>query len=315
MALRIQQALVTGGAGFIGSHIAEALVHAGCRVTVLDNLSSGHLENLQGVKDKINFIKGDIRNGADVAAAIKNCDTVFHQAAVVSVTQTVSDPVGSAEVNGLGTLRVLDAARLNGVGRMVLASSSAVYGDDPQLPKAESMKAGPLSPYAVQKLTNEYDARLYHRLYGLETVCLRYFNVYGPRQDPSSPYSGVISIFMKRAAADAAPVIYGNGGQTRDFVYVGDVVQANLLAARSTAAAGLTFNVGTGAAIEIKALWEKISRLAQCRRAPRYQEPRQGDIVHSLADIGRARQQLNFKPSVRFDEGLEQTYRWYNLNT
>ena len=311
MTFRIQQALVTGGAGFIGSHITEALINQGCRVTVLDNLSSGHLKNLDGLKEKITLIKGDIRNDDDLAGAVKNCDTIFHQAAVVSVTQTVSDPVGSAEVNELGTLKVLEAARRNGVGRMVLASSSAVYGDDPRLPKVESLDTCPLSPYAVQKLTNEYYAQLYHRLYGLETVCLRYFNVYGPRQDPSSPYSGVISIFMNRAAADSAPMIYGDGHQTRDFVFVGDVVQANLLAACSRGAFGLAFNVGTGVAIEINALWQKISDLARCNRSPVYAESRQGDIVHSLAGIEQAREQLNFNPSVSFNEGLERTYRWY----
>ncbi len=311
MTHRITRALVTGGAGFIGSHLTEALVLRGCRVTVLDNLSSGNLENLDGMKDRLTFIEGDIQDPQIVAEACKGCDTVFHHAAVVSVTKTVDDPVGSARINDLGTLNVLDAARRQGVGRMVLASSSAVYGDDPQLPKIESMPPNPLSPYAVQKRTNEQYARLYHRLYGVDTVCLRYFNVYGPRQDPSSPYSGVISIFMRCAADDSAPIIYGDGRQTRDFVNVLDVVQANLLAAQNGQAPGRVFNVGTSDSIAIDALWAKISRLAGCRKSPTYGPAREGDIVHSLAGIQKARENLGYGPSITFDRGLEQTYAWY----
>ncbi|MEJ2038421.1 MAG: NAD-dependent epimerase/dehydratase family protein, partial [Desulfosarcinaceae bacterium] len=208
MQLPFSKALVTGGAGFIGSHLAEALVQGGCEVIVVDNLSSGHEHNLEGFRDRINFVHGDIRDGEALAGLCQGCDLVFHQAAVVSVTKTVEDPVASTLVNDIGTLQVLDAARRSGVKRVVLASSSAVYGDDPQLPKVESMLPRPQSPYAVQKLTNEHYARLYHGLYGLETVCLRYFNVFGPRQDPSSPYSGVISIFMTKAARAESPVIY-----------------------------------------------------------------------------------------------------------
>jgi nucleoside-diphosphate-sugar epimerase len=203
----------------------------GCAVTVLDNLTTGHLKNLASVKHLIDFVQGDIQDSDVLAKITMHCDAIFHQAAVVSVTQTVKDPVGSAQVNELGTIRVLEAARRNHVRRVVLASSSAVYGDAPQLPKTESMIPAPMSPYAVQKLTNEYYAALFHRLYGVETVCLRYFNVYGPRQDPSSPYSGVISIFMMRGRDGQAPLIHGDGRQTRDFIYVQDVIQANLLAA------------------------------------------------------------------------------------
>jgi nucleoside-diphosphate-sugar epimerase len=309
-----QKALITGGAGFIGSHIADALVQQGFEVIILDNLSSGHVENLEAVKDAVTFIKGDIQDEEALATAAAGCRVIFHQAAVVSVTKTVSEPVGSALVNDLGTLKVLDAARRSGVGRVVLASSSAVYGDDPQLPKVESMTARPLSPYAVQKLTNEYYALLYKRLYGLETVCLRYFNVYGPRQDPCSPYSGVISVFMQRAAGGRSPVIYGDGHQTRDFVFVKDVVQANLLAAGHEGAAGQVFNVGTGDAIEINALWDKIAGLAQCRLKAAHADPRPGDIIHSLAGIHKIRDCLRFRPSVTFDEGLSQTFAWYRQN-
>ena len=311
MANAINKALITGGAGFIGSHIAEALVQRGCAVTILDNLASGHLDNLDPVKDIITFIRGDIQDENTLADAVKGCDVVFHQAAVVSVTKTVAEPVSSTAVNDLGTLKVLEAARRNNVKRVVLASSSAVYGDDPQLPKIESMVAHPLSPYAVQKLTNELYAFLYHRLYGLETVCLRYFNVYGPRQDPSSPYSGVISIFMTRASSGSAPVIYGDGHQTRDFVFVRDVAIANILAASSESAPGQVFNVGSSDSIEINTLWYKIARLAQCEAEPEYMDARAGDIVHSLAGIQKARDRLGFNPSMPFDEGLAQTFAWY----
>ena len=309
-----KKALITGGAGFIGSHIAEELVHRGIQVTVLDNLSSGHPENLAEIKNNLTFVQGDIQDEKVLAHVTKGIDVVFHQAAVVSVTRTVAEPVSSGAINDLGTLKVLEAARGNRVRRVVLASSSAVYGDDPQLPKIESMVPHPLSPYAVQKLTNEYYASLYCRLYGLETVCLRYFNVYGPRQDPSSPYSGVISIFMTRAAASAAPMIYGDGHQTRDFIFVKDVVQANLLAAARLEAAGQVFNVGTSDSIEINRLWDNIAKLSSSRLKPQYLEARPGDIIHSLAGIQKIKDRLGFQPSMSFDEGLSQTFAWYKLN-
>lgn len=311
MAHAIGKALVTGGAGFIGSHIAQVLVQRGCEVTILDNLTSGHLDNLDAVMDAITFIEGDIRDETILARVTKGCDVVFHQAAVVSVTQTVQQPVVSATINDLGTLKVLDAARLNKVRRFVLASSSAVYGDDPQLPKIESMRPNPMSPYAAHKLTNESYANIFYRLYGMETVCLRYFNVYGPRQDPSSPYSGVISIFMTRASNDTQPIIYGDGHQTRDFIYVQDVVRANLLAAECQEAKGQVFNVGSGVSVDINTLWKKISQLAHCGVTPRYENARPGDIIHSLAGIQKARQSLGFEPSVSLDDGLAQTISWY----
>ena len=230
---KMKKALVTGGAGFIGSHLVDALLSDGCQVVVLDNLSTGRLSNLEHVIDKISFHKGDIRDRETLANAVKDCEVVFHQAAMVSVPRTVEDPLGSAMINEIGTLLVLEAARKHHVKRVVLASSSAVYGDDPDLPKMEKMVVKPLSPYAVQKLTGEYYANIYYDLYGLETSCLRYFNVYGPRQDPSSPYSGVISIFMSRALSQKSPVIYGDGNQYRDFIFVNDVVRANLLAAKT----------------------------------------------------------------------------------
>lgn len=314
MSIEMKNVLITGGAGFIGSHIAEALVAQGCHVTVIDNLASGHLKNLNGMNDRIQFVEGDIRDEELLSRVTKGCDVVFHQAAVVSVTQTVAEPVSSTDVNDMGTLKVLDAARKNDVKRVVLASSSAVYGDDTQSPKVESMTPKPLSPYAVQKLTNEFYANLYFRLYGLETVCLRYFNVYGPRQDPSSPYSGVISIFMQKAAGASVPTIYGDGQQTRDFVFVKDVVKANILAATSVDAPGQAFNVGTGVTISIKDLWYNISGLNSYEADPEYAEARPGDIVDSLASIQKATERMGFKPSVSLNDGLSQTFSWYQKN-
>jgi nucleoside-diphosphate-sugar epimerase len=307
----IKHALVTGGAGFIGSHLAESLVTQGVRVTVLDNLSTGHRRNIAHLLENIAFIEGDIRDANVLDRAMQSCDVVFHEAAVVSVTQSVQDPSHSCDVNDLGTVRVLDACRKNGVRRVVMASSSAVYGDEPSLPKTEKMTPRPLTPYAVQKLTNEYYASIFGQLYGLETACLRYFNVYGPRQDPSSPYSGVISIFMTRATSGETPVIYGDGSQSRDFVSVHDVVHANLMAAMRDEAVGKVFNVGTGHAIRIDALWSLIGDLAGSGAAPQFGAPRQGDILHSVADISHIRQALGFTPRVDLRQGLEDTLWWY----
>jgi UDP-glucose 4-epimerase len=308
---KISHALVTGGAGFIGSHLVDELTADGCRVRVLDNLSTGHRRNLAHLGDRIDFVEGDIRDDGLLDRVVKGCDVVFHHAAVVSVTQTVQDPAHSCEVNDLGTVRVLDASRRNGVRRVVMASSSAVYGDDPHLPKTEDMAPMPLSPYAVQKLTGEFYASVFRELYGLETVCLRYFNVFGPRQDPSSPYSGVISIFMAKAAAGQAPTIYGDGGQSRDFVYVKDVVHANLLAATKVAAAGKVFNVGTGTFIRIHDLWKLIGELSNVKIDPVFDDPRTGDIRESVSDIGRIGKSLGFRPQVALRQGLSDTLSWY----
>jgi len=307
----IKHALVTGGAGFIGSHLVDALIRQGARVTVIDNLSTGHRENLQAAGSGLDFHEGDIRDRDLLKKLMNGVEVVFHQAAVVSVPLSVAQPMASAEVNEMGTLTVLETARQAGCRRVVLASSSAVYGDDPQLPKREAMKLRPLSPYAVQKLVGEYYAALYGTLYGLEAVCLRYFNVFGPRQDPSSPYSGVISIFMDRAVAGRAPVIYGDGEQTRDFVYVQDVVAANLRAATEKAAAGQVFNIGTGRTITVNSLWQSVAKLAGIALSPEYQAARDGDILHSVAAIDAARRLLGFAPKVRFEDGLADTYNWY----
>lgn len=314
MRRKIRKAMITGGAGFIGSHIADALIKENVEVVVFDNLSSGNLKNLEHVKEKIEFVKGDIRDLDALARALEGCDTVFHQAAVVSVTKTVENPVDSSEVNDMGTLKVLEASRQNNVKRVVLASSSAVYGDDPRLPKVEDMVPKPLSPYAVQKLTGELYAAMYMDLYGLETVFLRYFNVFGPRQDPSSPYSGVISIFMTKANNKEQPTIFGDGNQTRDFVYVKDVVNANLLAASEADAVGQAFNVGTGRYITIKALWDLVCKLAGIGVSASYADPRPGDILESFSDIGKAENLMGFKPLFTFEKGLKETFKWYDVS-
>ena len=308
---KIKKAFVTGGAGFIGSHLVDSLLSNGCQVVVLDDLSTGRISNLEHIRDKISFYKGDIRDRETLDTAVKDCEVIFHLAAVVSVPQTVEDPVGSAMVNEIGTLSVLESARKNNVKRVVLASSCAVYGDNPELPKNENMIQKPLSPYAVQKLTGEYYARLYNDLYGLETVCLRYFNVYGPRQDPTSPYSGVISIFMSKAVSKEAPVIYGSGKQYRDFVFVDDVVKANLFAAIAEGASGKVFNIGTGRYVTIKKLWKMMCDLCSLNIKPEYKPPRDGDITESAANINQAKTVLGFNPEHSFEKGLKITFDWY----
>lgn len=307
----IKKALVTGGAGFIGSHLVDALVQQGCTVRVLDNLSGGSLANIAHQKNHIEFVKGDIRDPDMLGRMAAECDIIFHQAAVVSVPQTVADPMSSAAVNDTGTLTVLETARQAAVKRVVLASSCAVYGDEPEIPKHEEMRLKPRSPYAVQKLTNELYAGLYAELYGLETVCLRYFNVFGPRQDPSSPYSGVISIFLTRASKGERPVIYGDGSQYRDFVFVKDVVQANLKAATADTVSGEVFNVGTGHFVRIQELWQRVTELAAIDLSPEYAPLRRGDILESVADIQKTSQRLGFKPAYPFSDGLRITYDWY----
>jgi len=314
MTVSFKKALVTGGAGFIGSHLTEDLVAKGCRVTVLDNFSSGRRTNLNRVADDIDLIEGDIRDLQAVERAAQGCEVIFHLAAVVSVPQTVAQPLDSAMVNGQGTLHVLEAARSAGSGSVVLASSSAVYGDDPGLPKRENMIPKPPSPYAVQKITGEYYARVYHELYGIDTASLRFFNVFGPRQDPSSPYSGVISIFMSKAVARTGPIIYGDGTQSRDFVYVSDVVRALIGAAATKAAAGRSINVGTGTSIDINRLWRTIAGMAGLSIVPRYDPPRAGDIIASVAAVDTAESLLGFKAEVSLEDGLERTFRWYGAS-
>jgi nucleoside-diphosphate-sugar epimerase len=312
MKLSFKKALVTGGAGFIGSHLVEVLVSGKCKVTVVDNLSSGNLSNIEPLKDRITFYEGDIRQMDVLKKAARDCDVIFHLAAVVSVPQTVDNPVESAEINDIGTLNVFEAARSQNVRRIVFSSSCAVYGDDPELPKTEDMNPKPTSPYAVQKLSAEHYARIYDELYGLESVCLRYFNVFGPRQDPSSPYSGVISIFMTRAVSNEPPVIYGDGRQSRDFVYVRDVVNANLLAAAINQPRGSIFNVGTGNQVSINQLWELIASLGgRHELRPKYASARAGDIKHSFAGMEFTKSMLKFNPEYSLAQGLKMTFEWY----
>jgi len=311
MSIDFKSALVTGGAGFIGSHLVDALTRQGCQVTVLDNLLTGKEINLASSREKLEFTRGDVRDRHALDQAVTRCEVVFHLAAMVSVVQTTEDPIGSAAINETGSLQVLEAARSAGVRRVVFASSCAVYGDDPALPKREDMPPNPLTPYAAQKLAVEYHLRVYQSLYGLETVSLRFFNVFGPRQDPSSPYSGVISIFMLKALSGEQPVIYGDGLQTRDFVFVGDVVQALTLAGTSPSAPGRVFNVGTGESVTINALWDRIATLSRTNVAPLHAAPRAGEVLHSRSSIDLARERLQFAPRVTLDQGLETTMAWY----
>lgn len=311
MSIDFKKALVTGGAGFIGSHLVEALVAAGCDVAVLDNLSGGHLSNLESVKSRISFHENDIRQLDGLEQSAAGCDVIFHLAAVVAVQQTIDDPLYSTMVNDIGTLNVLEAARKTNVQRVVLASSCAVYGDDPRLPKDESMTPMPGSPYAVHKLSAEHYLRVYGELFGLQNASLRFFNVFGPRQDPSSPYSGVISIFMSKAASHQTPVIYGDGNQTRDFVYVKDVVNALLQAAQTDQKTGGVYNIGSGSLVTVKRLWELIASLSGQQAEPIYQAARAGDILHSVGNIDKARSMLNFTNQFSMKQGLELTLEWY----
>jgi UDP-glucose 4-epimerase len=314
MKLPFTKALVTGGAGFIGSHIAEALTAAGCRVTVIDNLSTGHRANIAHIQDRISFYEADICDTSALKQAAAGCEVIFHLAALVSVPQSVKEPMSSARINDMATLQLMDIARHSGVKRVVYSGSSAVYGDDPRMPKTEEMIPMPLSPYAVHKLAGEYYGRIYHRLHGLETVTLRYFNVFGPRQDPSSPYSGVISIFMDKAFSGGQPTIYGDGNQTRDFVFVKDVVKANLLAASTEGVSGRVFNIGLGSCITINALWQMISELSGHNISAHYGQARAGDIRDSLSDISQAEAFLGFAPEYTFNQGLRITLEWYKTH-
>ncbi len=297
------KALVTGGAGFIGSHIVDRLLRDGHEVTVLDDLSTGNRQNLAN-DGNLEFVEGDIRDFGAVSDCMQGVDWVFHKAAVASVPKTVNDPVGSSAVNYQGTLHVLEAARQNAVKRVVFASSAALYGDEPTLPKRETMLPVTLSPYAVDKLASEYACGMYTKLYGLETVSLRYFNVYGPRQDPSSPYSGVISIFADRLHAGITPTIYGDGEQTRDFVFVSDVVEANMRAVNMDAPVGEVINIATGNKITLNALLKTFCEIKQLAFAADYQEPRQGDIKESYANVDKAAAILDWAAGVPLDQGL-----------
>jgi UDP-glucose 4-epimerase len=297
--------LITGGCGFIGSHIAEALVAEGHAVRVFDNLATGRLENLQGFADRVEFVRGDIREPAALQAAMRGIEYVFHEAALVSVAISVEQPEENDTINIRGTLNVLQAARAAGARRVVFASSAAVYGNNPDLPKREEMLPEPESPYALGKLAGEHYLRLFSKLYGLPTVALRYFNVFGPRQDARSMYSGVISKFAADLQAGRTPTIFGDGGQTRDFVFVKDIAQANLLAMRSDKVGhGEAFNVATHTKHTLLDLLTTLQRLTGRSGQPHFEAARSGDIRHSYADISKAQRVLGYQPQFSFEAGL-----------
>lgn len=306
---RIMKYIVTGGAGFIGSHIAETL--AGTHdVVVIDNLSSGKLENLAGFSKNVRHIKGSITDLPLLRDAFTGADGIFHLGAIASVARSVDDPVATHETNLTGTLNVLLAARDCGVKKVVFSSSSAVYGDEPTLPKREKMSPFPLSPYAVSKLAGEYYCNVFFELFGLKTVSLRYFNVYGPRQDPLSEYAAVIPKFITRLLHHEAPLIFGDGNQTRDFVYVKDVVQANLLAMQSTKTG--TFNIGSGKSLDLNTLARTLSEIMEIPLPPLYEKARSGDIRDSVSDITAAKKSLGYGAKYSLEGGLEETITWFS---
>jgi nucleoside-diphosphate-sugar epimerase len=302
--------LVTGGAGFIGSHLTEELTRRGERVRVVDSLITGKRKNLAHVSG-VEFLEGDLGDLAVARSAVQNVEYVLHQAAIPSVPRSVEDPITSNRANIDATLNVLVAARDAGVKRVVYAGSSSAYGNTPTLPKREDMPPNPLSPYALQKLVGEQYMQMFTSLYGLETVTIRYFNVFGPRQDPSSPYSGVISVFAKALLENKAPTIYGDGEQTRDFTYVANVVDGVLRAVNAPGAAGAVVNVATGSRISLNRLFEEMRRLTGSSVHVAHGLARHGDVKDSQADITRARILLGYEPLVSFEEGLRHTIDWY----
>lgn len=300
--------LVTGGAGFIGSHLSSALVARGHRVRVVDSLITGFEHNLQ---PGVEFTSGDLAEPEVANAAVQGVDYVLHQAAIPSVPRSVKNPRESHRANVDGMLNILLAARDAGVRRVVFAGSSSVYGDQPTLPKREDMPTKPMTPYALQKLVSEQYGQMFTRLYGLEVVTTRYFNVFGPRQDPSSPYSGVISLFIKALLDGTRPVIFGDGGQTRDFTFVTNVVDGVLRAAEAPAVGGEVFNVATGGRVSLNELLATLKKIVGSDVAPIYQEARMGDVRDSQADISKAERLLGYRPAVMLEEGLRQTVAWF----
>ncbi|HEY1221081.1 MAG: SDR family oxidoreductase [Bryobacteraceae bacterium] len=304
--------VVTGGAGFIGSQIVRALVAEGARkIVVIDNLLTGHEANLEEVRGRIDFQRADIRRYEEIAPLIRGAAVVFHEAAIPSVPRSIDDPVPSHEINIDGTFNVLRAAREGGAGRVVYAASSSAYGDTEVLPKVESMPPNPKSPYALQKLVGEHYCRVFAGVWGLETVALRYFNVYGPRQDPSSPYSGVLSIFLRCAIERRAPVIFGDGEQSRDFTFVEDVAELNLKAAKARGVSGKMYNAGNGGRITLNQAWRLVQELEGVSVAPEYGPPRAGDVRDSQADITEAVRDLGHAPRFSFEQGMRRTLEWY----
>jgi Nucleoside-diphosphate-sugar epimerases len=303
--------VVTGGAGFIGSNIVDELVRRGESVVVLDDLSAGKEDNLADIRNKISFIKGSINDIEAIRRSMQEADYVIHLAARTSVPRSVKDPVETNRVNIDGTLNMLMAARDAKVKRVVLAASSSAYGETPTLPKIETMQPEPISPYGVTKYASELYAQVFGRVYGLQSVSLRYFNVFGPRQDPSSPYSGVLSKFCSAFLEGTDPVVFGDGEQTRDFTYIENVVQATLLACDAPAASGKVVNVGTGERISLNRTLELLREISGNALEAKYEPAREGDIRDSQADITLSRELLGYDPTVNFAEGLRRTFTWY----
>jgi len=308
-------AVVTGGAGFIGSHIASALAASGARVRIVDDLSTGHRENIEEIKGDVDFVNGSVADEALLKKVLDGVELVFHEAAIPSVPRSVENPRQSHTASVDGTFSLLLAARDRKVRRLVYAASSSAYGDQPTLPKSEEMLPDPLSPYAVAKLVGEYYCQVFTRVYGLETISLRYFNVFGPRQDPGSQYSGVVSRFISTLLTNERPVIYGDGEQSRDFTYIDNVVDANLKAANATAGIGKVLNVANGERITLNQLLEELKELTgKPEITAEYREPRVGDVRHSLADISQARKLLGYQPLVGLRAGLQQTIDWWKTS-
>ncbi len=303
--------LVTGGAGFVGSHLVARLVEQGHQVRVLDDLSTGRLENLAEVHSQIEFLQGDVADPQAAQAATEGVEWVFHHAALASVPLSLERPEDTHRACATGTLVLLEAARRAGVKRFIYAGSSSAYGDQPTAAKRESDPVEPVSPYGAAKLAGEFYCRSFYHSFGLETVVLRYFNIYGPRQDPNGPYAAVIPRFVQAIVTGGQPVVFGDGTQSRDFVHVSDVVQANLLAAQCPEAPGRTFNVGSGRSTTLLELIETLGEIFQRPIRPRFDPPRPGDIHQSLADITLARQVLGYRPQVSLREGLESTARYF----
>lgn len=305
-------ALVTGGAGFIGSHIASGLVKAGLRVRIIDDLSTGYRENVEEIGGDVDFIYGSLANEPVLRKAVEDVELVFHEAAIPSVPRSVENPRQTHIASVDSTFSLLLAARDNNVKRVIYAASSSAYGDQPTLPKVETMLPDPLSPYAVAKLVGEYYCQVFTRVYGLDTVSLRYFNVFGPRQDPSSQYSGVISRFISALLSDQRPVIYGDGEQSRDFTYIDNVVAANLKAAETTKGVGQVINIANGERVTLNQLLDQLKKLTGMNHLQAdYQDPRKGDVRDSLADITRAREFLGFAPQIDLQTGLKLTMDWW----
>jgi nucleoside-diphosphate-sugar epimerase len=304
--------LVTGGAGFIGSNIAGTLAERGARVRVVDDLSTGHQENIEEIGGRVDFVRASVTDREAMRRALDGVEVVFHEAAIPSVPRSVENPLETHRACVDGTFSLLTAVREAGVRRVVYAASSSAYGDQPTLPKVEDMAPQPLSPYAAAKLVGEYYCQVWTRTYGLETVCLRYFNVFGPRQDPSSQYSGVISRFIDALSTGTRPVIYGDGEQSRDFTYISNAVDANLLAAESVRAVGKVINVANGQRVTLNELLDRLKKITGRPDAEaEHREARAGDVRHSLADIARARELLGYEPQVGLEEGLRRTIEWW----